>query len=70
MRPSERKILNNLEDFFDGRTILFCTHRTSFIEKSTRVLILDKKGIKLDMPSKDYLSKIASLKTIDAKKIG
>ncbi len=67
---TERKILNNLEDFFDGRTILFCTHRTSFIEKSTRVLILDKKGIKLDMPSKDYLSKIASLKTIDAKKIG
>ncbi len=65
---TEAKILNNLEEYFTGRTILFCTHRRSFIEKATRVIVLDDKGIKLDISAEEYLNKIASLD--ERQKIG
>jgi ABC-type bacteriocin/lantibiotic exporter with double-glycine peptidase domain len=65
---TEARILKNLEDYFSGRTILFCTHRRSFIEKATRVIVLDNKGISLDISAEEYLSKIASLE--ERQKIG
>ena len=65
---TEARILENLEDYFSGRTILFCTHRRSFIEKATRVIVLDNNGINLDISAEEYLSKIASLE--ERQKIG
>ena len=57
---TESKLLNNLEEYFSGRTVLFCTHRKSFIEKASRVIILDNKGIKNDVSSEEYLARLES----------
>ncbi len=61
---SESKILNNLDGFFNERTVLFCTHRRSFLSKATRVIIIDDGGIALDMPAKEYLEKTSSVQNI------
>ena len=66
---SEQRILKNLEDYFEGRTVLFCTHRTSFIEKATRVIILNNNGIQLDIPADEYLRKMANVKELSQKKM-
>ena len=66
---SEQRILKNLEDYFEGRTVLFCTHRTSFIEKATRVIILNNNGIQLDISADEYLRKMANVKEISHKKM-
>ena len=61
---TESRILENLEDYFDGRTVFFCTHRASFINKATRVIIINDRGIQVDMPAEEYLKKIQPVKEV------
>ncbi len=57
---TEKQLLNNMDEYFEGRTIIMCTHRTSFLEKATRVIVLDNGKIALDKSKDEYMRMVQS----------
>ncbi len=42
---NERIIMNNLDEFFAGRTVVIVAHRLSTVSNADNIVVLDKGGI-------------------------
>lgn len=56
---SERRLLDNLERFCQGRTLIIATHRMSVLQRVDRVLVLDGGRIIIDDKRDAALSRLS-----------
>ncbi len=55
---TERKLLDNLERFCQGRTLVIATHRLSVLQRVDRILVLDAGRIVIDDARDAALAKL------------